>query len=311
MRIDPRRLLDLLAVARHGSFSAAAEALGVSQPGLSQSIAQLEHGLGGARLLERDRHGARLTPLGEALSLEARALEATLARAREAARLGMDGIEGPLTVGVTPVTSASLVPRALARLLHETPQVSVSVEEGLDSDLLAKLRARELDLVVCRLRPGIEDLAREALTHAEWALITAPTHPLARRSSVWLRELSDQRWVLPAGGSAFRRQMEAVFESAGLAWPVVGVSSNSVPAIKTIVMAGECVTLMSPELVEVECQAGRLCAVPVADAAPLQPVGMVWRADEELGAIVGRFITILRDAAASPRCARKDDGALS
>jgi DNA-binding transcriptional LysR family regulator len=73
MRIDPRRLLDLLAVARHGSFSGAAEALGVSQPGLSQSIALLEHGLG-VRVLERSRHGARLTEPGEALVFHARAL---------------------------------------------------------------------------------------------------------------------------------------------------------------------------------------------------------------------------------------------
>lgn len=302
MRIDPRRLLELLAVARHGSFSAAAEALNVSQPGLSQSIAQLEHGLGGVRLLERDRHGARLTPLGETLAFQARALEALLARTREEARLHIEGLEGALRVGITPVTGAALVPLAVAALLQASPRLSVSLVEGLDNELMTQLRARELDLVVCRLRAGLpEDVAHEALGNADWALITHPDHPLARKASVRMADLAGQRWALPAGGSAFRRQMEQVFDAAGLAWPVVGVSSNSVPAIKAIVMAGDCITLMAPALVAVECAAGRLAARPIVDAAALQPVGMLWRRDDEMPAVARRFLQHLRDAA--PACA--------
>lgn len=298
MRIDPRRLLDLLAVARHGSYSAAAEALGVSQPGLSQSIAQLEHGLGGVRLLERDRHGARLTPLGESLAFHARALEGLLGQAREQVRLGAAGIEGPLAIGVTPITAAALVPQALAMLLAETPRVSVSVVEGLDDELLGQLRARELDLVVCRLRSALDGLASAVLGSAGWSLITAPGHRFATRGKVSLRELAGERWVLPASGSAFRRQMEMVFEAAGLAWPDTGISTNSIPAIKSIVMATGSVALMSPALAAVEVQAGRLCAVPLVEAAPLQPVGMVWRGDDALSPIAARFAAILREVAA-------------
>lgn len=298
MRIDPRRLLDLLAVARHGSFSAAAEALNVSQPGLSQSIAQLEHGLGGVRLMERDRHGARLTPLGETLAFQARALEAVLARGMEEARLHTAGLAGSLRVGITPVTGASLVPRAVAGLSSQAPGLAISLVEGLDNELLAQLRARELDLVVSRLPVGLPaDLANEALGDADWVLITHPDHPLAQRSSVRMADLAGQRWALPAGGSAFRRQMEVVFAAAGLAWPGVGVSSNSVPAIKAIVMAGDCITLMAPDLVAVECAAGRLCARPVVDAAALQPVGVLWRLDDEESPVAARFKQQLRLAA--------------
>jgi LysR family transcriptional regulator, regulator of abg operon len=297
MRIDPRRLLDLLAVSRHGSFSSAADALNVSQPGLSQSIAQLEHGLG-VRVLERGRHGATLTGFGRVLAFHARALEALLDRAKDETHLHSLGVEGPLAIGITPVTGAGLVPQALAMLGKETPSVAVAVTEGLDDELVEQLRARELDIVVSRLPPGVEEVESEPLMMSDWALIVNPRHPLAGRASVSLGELQDVQWVVPAGGSAFRRQMEMVFAAAGIAWPVRGIATNSIIAIKSIVMNSDSVTLMSPLLTEVECLAGRLSAVPLADFAPLQPVGMMWRKDDELSPVAKRFAKVLRLAAA-------------
>ncbi len=68
VRVDPGRLLDLLGVARHGSSSATAAAINVSQPGLSPSIALLEREVG-AKLLDHRRHGTRLGPMGTMLAL--------------------------------------------------------------------------------------------------------------------------------------------------------------------------------------------------------------------------------------------------
>ena len=299
MRIDPRRLLDFLAVARHGSFSAAADALNVSQPGLSQSIAQLEHGLGDVRLLERDRHGARLTPLGEALAFHARAIDAQLNRAGEDMRLRMAGLAGELRVGVTPVSAAQLVPQAVTALLQVAPEVGVVLIEQLDQDLLSMLQAHELDLVVCRLRSvPASGLAHEALSSADWSVVVSPSHPLAQRASVSMQELAQERWVLPASGSAFRDQMELVFGAAGLPWPAVSISSNSVAAIKAMVMASDCMTVMAPALVAVEREAGRLCTVPISDVTAMQPVGMIWRDNDETSPITLRFMQILRETAA-------------
>jgi DNA-binding transcriptional LysR family regulator len=297
MRIDPRRLLELLAVSRHGSISAAAEALNVSQPGLSQGISQLEHGLG-VRVLERGRRGATLTEFGRVLAFHARALEALLDRAREETCLHSMGVQGPLAIGITPVAGAGLVPQALGLLTQETPSVSVSVTEGLDDELLEQLRARELDLVVSRLRPGLDRLETEPLLASDWALIVNPAHPLAKRESVSLAELAQAQWVVPQGGSAFRRQMEQVFATAGVAWPLQGIATNSIVAIKAIVMNSDGLTLMSPALTEIECASGRLVAVPLSGVAPLQPVGMIWRKDDELSPIAQRFARLLRRAAA-------------
>lgn len=295
MRLDPRRLLDLLAVARHGSFSSAAEAIRVSQPALSQSIAVLERGLG-VRVLDRDRHGARLTEFGKALVFHAQALESLLDRAKEETRLRSLGIEGLLALGITPITAVGLVPQALEVLLRDTPNVSVSVMEDLDDRILSMLRSRELDLIISRLGVSQDypDVETEALVLADWSLIARAQHPLASLPSVSIKDLGGVKWVLPSGGSAFRRQLENLFATAGISWPSRVINTNSILAIKAIVMSTDCVTIMSPRLIEVEREVGRLCAVELTDVVPLRPVGLMWRANEELSPIAARFAQVLR-----------------
>ncbi|WP_165498103.1 LysR family transcriptional regulator [Siculibacillus lacustris] len=295
MKIDPRRLLDVLAVARHGSFSGAAEATGVSQPALSQSIALLERELG-VRVMERGRHGARLNQAGDALVFHARALENLIERAEEEMRLRARGVLGPLAIGVTPITTVGLVPQALDLLLGETPDVAVKVTEGLDDEILAMLKTRELDLLVSRLGQGsLEgEVESERLFFADWSLVVRPDHPLAEREMISLRELRDLHWVLPAGGSAFRKQMELVFEGAGIDWPIGGISTNSILAIKAIVMSTDCATIISQRLVAVEIAAGRLKAIALGDVGPLKPVGLMWRRGEKLSPLAERFANLMR-----------------
>lgn len=298
IRIDPRRLLDLLAVARSGSFSAAAADTNVSQPALSQSIALLERELG-QKALERGRQGARLNGFGEALVFHAEALEALLARAREEMRLRAAGVEGKLAVGITPVTAVDFVPRALQRLIAEAPNLSVSVIEGLDREIIEMLRTRQLDLVISRIGigPDYPDVDEERLFLADWKLIMRHGHALDTGNPVRLADLAGVRWVLPAGGSAFREQMEWVFASVGVGWPVRGISTNSILAIKSLVMNTDGVSLMASPLVEVEVKAGYLRAVPIADVGAQRPVGLMWRRDDKLPPIAQRFADIVREIA--------------
>ena len=295
VKIDPHRLLDLLSVAKHGSFSAAAAATNVSQPGLSRSIAVLEREVG-ATVLERGRQGARLNTMGQALIFYAEALEALLDRAREDVRLRTLGLEGTVRIGVTPITAAGVVPMALEILVQMAPKVNVSITEGLDSEIADLLRRGQLDLVVSRIGvgPDYPDLEQETLFISDWTLITRVGHPLGRRPSVRLSDLKDVRWVLPAGGSAFRQQMERVFAASDLGWPTQSINTNSIIAIKAIVMRTDCVSLMARGLVEVEIEAGRLWAIALEDVGSQRPVGLMWRRSEKLAPTAARLAEILR-----------------
>lgn len=295
IKIDPRRLLDFLAVARSGSFSGAAEAYNVSQPALSQSIAILERELG-LRTLERGRQGAKLTDFGEALITHAQALESLLKRAEEEARLRSLGLQGALAIGITPVTAVDFVPRALKQLMEEAPNASVSVIEGLDREIIDMLRTRRLDLVISRIGIGQDfpEIEEERLFLADWKLIMRRGHRLDDGRPLRLADLADAQWVLPAGGSAFREQMEFVFAAVGMRWPVRGVSTNSILAIKSIVMNGDGISVMAGRLVEVEVGSGYLTAVPLVDVGVRRPVGLMWRKDDELAPLVQRFMQIVR-----------------
>src|SRR5690606_32653673 len=266
MDIDPRHLAILRRIAESGSFTRAAASLRISQPALSNSIAQLERLLG-VRVLERGRHGARLTEFGHGLVRRARALDAHLKGAVEEVRLRKLGAEGPLAVGVTPVTAADLVPRALGLLKRRTPALSVAIVQGLEEDHMAMMEVGAPDLVVrpVGVYPSRPEVVEEPLILAPLSLIVRTRPPLAPRRSVALKELADAEWALPSERSAFRRQLEALFLTAGMQWPTLCVTTNSMVALKSVVMHSDAVTIMPEQLVAFERGAGRLRCIRLRD----------------------------------------------
>jgi molybdate transport repressor ModE-like protein len=266
MPLDQKRLRSLSAIARNGSFGEAARALGVSQPALSTSIALLEQTVGGAVLI-RDRKGARLTPLGEILLQHARALEHLLDRAAAEARLFQADVRGPLVIGASPIAAASAVPKVILRMKKAMPRLAVSIIEGVDDDLIARLATGEIDFVVSpssggHLPPDIEEIP---LIRGPTTVIMRPSNPLAGRRAVKFGRLAIAEWVLPIPGSALHRRIEALFLLAGVPLPAHAIATNSISAIKALVGQSDRVSIMARAMAEPEIASGRLVALPIAD----------------------------------------------
>lgn len=298
MKLEPRQLQHLATIAHHGSFSRAAATMNISQPALSSSMAQLEKSVGG-RVLDRGRQGAKLTDLGRTLVRHAHLLQSQLSRAGEEIRLRKLGGDGPLAIGVTPVTAASLVPEALGLLNAETPSVSVSVVEGVFDEAMTALRNGEVDLVVgpVGVYPGSREIVQQQLVRDPLALVMRAQHALARRRSCSLRQLRNAHWALPSEHSAFRRQLEALFITAGVQWPTFYVATNSMTALKAIVMHSDCVTIMPKRLVALECEVGSLAAVDLRDPGRHRILGITWLRSRALSPLALRFVDLLREAA--------------
>jgi LysR family transcriptional regulator of gallate degradation len=296
---DPKRLLDLLAIARHGSYTQAAAALGVSQPALSNSIAALEKTLG-VRVLERTRYGATLTEFGRLLAGHAEALQSALSRASGDVALKKDGMEGSLAIGVSPVACVDIVPDAVALLKTATPNVAVRIHEMPDDQLLEQLRTGEIDLMVSPTGfiADLPEIEREVLLHDAFVVIMRPQNPLAKHKALSLRELRRAQWVMPNLHTTMWRQIEALFAAENEPWPATCVSTNSITALRSLVMRSDSVSISSTRLVKLECKAGYLKGVPLRDAHFAREICLRRRRNLELAPLTQRFVEILRRVAA-------------
>lgn len=140
--INPRHLPSLLALAEHGSFSAAADQVGRSHSAISLHIKALEDALGTV-LVDRSARPVVLTPKGEALAQHARRLERIMediAATGQSARLA-----GRLTVGIVPTAMAHVAPPALARLKSSHPDLIIEIRTGLSGELAQSVQAGDLD----------------------------------------------------------------------------------------------------------------------------------------------------------------------
>ncbi|HEX8053101.1 MAG TPA: LysR family transcriptional regulator [Thermoleophilaceae bacterium] len=188
----------LRAVAEHGTFTAAAEALGYAQSAISRQVAAMEDAAG-APLFERGRRGVRLTAAGARLLTHANAaLDHVDAATREMTSLAAT-TRGRLRVGAFPTAVAALVPRALTRHASEEPLVEILLREGTTPTQLRRLRAGALDLAVLGSPLGGEldapDLTLTRLLDDPMLLAVARSHPFASRRTVEVVEFAGERWI--------------------------------------------------------------------------------------------------------------------
>ncbi|WP_167042250.1 LysR family transcriptional regulator [Salinibacterium sp. ZJ454] len=178
--LDLEKLQNFVTVVKAGSFTRAAEALNLSQPGLSRSIQAFERQFG-VRLLDRDRSGVRVTPVGKQVLEQAidilsssRAIEKTLSAAA-------DGLSGTARIGVGPFAVTALLPQVLAHFASSGPQLNVEVAIASRHALMQQLLNDEIEFFI-----GVQDelvgdatFSCVALAEIRRRVYVRPGHPLA------------------------------------------------------------------------------------------------------------------------------------
>ena len=207
--LDVRRLRVLREVARHGSLSAAAAALGYTQPAVSRQIAVLESEVG-LQLLRRLPQGVALTDAGRLLVERAEEVLLSLARTEEELRAHVDLQGGSLRMAVFASAAASVAPQALARFRAHHPAVELTVSVADPAESLPLLRAGELDLALCNSVDTALAAARPRGAHEPGGLrvelvelfddpmyVALPSdHPLVDVRRLRLDLLAEESWML-------------------------------------------------------------------------------------------------------------------
>jgi DNA-binding transcriptional LysR family regulator len=252
-----RQLEVFLAVARAGSFRRAADVVHLSQPALSQHVAELERGLG-ARLLDRRGRAVTLTEAGRILQDHSVRVLAMLDGAREAiAELEGPG-RGSLLIGAGTTPGIYLLPRIIGAFERRHPAVSVQLRIANSRVIEEQVRANQLDLGVVGghgLWPGEECL--EAGVLDELVLIVPVGHPWSSRRRLDPARLAQERLLTREEGSATRAVMERALQRAGVKLGRT-MELGHTEAIKQAVMAGLGVAFVSAYAVRGELETGRL-----------------------------------------------------
>jgi DNA-binding transcriptional LysR family regulator len=214
-RMKVRQLEHFLAVVEEGQFTQASVRCNIAQSGLSASVRALERELGSS-LLHRSTRRVVLTDAGRALVPEARRVLAAVATARDAVE-AVVGIEhGSLTIGT--VISAGLwfdLPRLLAEFHHRHPMVEISLTAGGADELLDRVAALEVDMVLVgapeRLAPHLVSLP---VASAPYMFACSTEHPLATRKQLDVAQLAGETFVDLGIGTTVRRVTDQLFASA-------------------------------------------------------------------------------------------------
>jgi DNA-binding transcriptional LysR family regulator len=237
-----RRLQVLESIAASGSFSAAADALQMTQSAVSQHVAALERAID-LPLIERGTRPVQLTDAGFALVRHTRALIARIGTAEQELGEITGRRHGRLRFGSFPTALSTFVPAALARFQRHHAGVSLTVIDDHLQRLLPRLDDGELDLAIIYDHPALPEISsrpydRVFLFDDTFQAVLPPGHRLARSGqAVSLTELAEETWVGGGPASSWFRIVRHTCRAAGFD-PRVALTTDDNVAVQAFAAAG-------------------------------------------------------------------------
>ncbi|MCP3805195.1 LysR family transcriptional regulator [Allokutzneria sp. A3M-2-11 16] len=196
--MELRHLRYFVVVAEELNLTRAAERLCMAQPPLSVQLRKLEKELG-VRLLDRSSRGVRLTDAGALLYDEARRILGSVDQASQLVRSVGTGTVGRLALGFVPSAALEVLPPILREFKASHPEITLYLNEMRPDEVLDSLHEQRIDIGLCYLSRGFTDPALRTRCVAEDPLVLAvpAAHRLAEESTVDMKELAEEQFVLP------------------------------------------------------------------------------------------------------------------
>jgi len=278
-------------VARAGSFSRAAEALGITQPSVSIQVRDLERALG-VELFEQIGKRTFLTEAGKVLEEYAARILGLLEEAEEAVREVRGSSGGTLRVGAESTAGTYLLPPVLREVRARFPEAVITLEIHGARQIQEKILRNDLDCGI--VGPS---LRHEALVYVPYCTdelvpIAAPDSSAARRGGLRAAELARERLILRERGSGTRETTEQAFRNLGL--PInPAMELPSTEAVIQAVAANLGVGIVSRVAAEGAIRAGQVVVLKVPDFRPVRTLWAVRHGEKRLTALLRTFLELL------------------
>ena len=263
--MELRQLRYFSAIAKHGSFSKAAEQVFVAQSALSHQLAQLESELG-ARLFHRSRRGVELTEAGRVFLAHATAILRQVEDARASVMNVAGEPSGKVVFGVPHSASNALALPLLQAVREQLPKVELELTEELTGNLVPQLRSGQINLAVLFDDGTLDEFECTVLLDEHLSLISSATAADRPQAAVSLRQALALPLILPAHPHGVRPIIETAAREHGLPVPNVVADISSISILRTTLLAGMGHTLLPVMPLQHDLASGALCAVPVAPA---------------------------------------------
>ncbi len=295
--MDYRQLQLFLATAERLNLSHAAEAMNITQPGLSKSMHRLQRELG-TKLYHRRGRGIELTESGRALLRHARQIETQLADARSEVIGIAGGTLGHARIGAGPSWLSRHLPNSISRVMAKNPNVRFTVDTGFPDRLIGRLRLGELDVVIGALPDNRidPDLRFMRLTSDVIRVVARKDHPLGRKRDRDLADYAAQRWILPGRQELVRQRLARVFQSAGLPEPTIAVETDSLSLKLATLKRTDCLGLTTTQILTQE-EAQGVVALDLDALQFRREAGIVSRRHADLSPSVKLVVAELRKIA--------------
>ena len=289
-----RDLRYLVALADHRHFGRAADASFVSQPTLSTQIRKLEEELG-VSLVERAPRKVMLTPVGRDVTERARRIVAEVEQLKESARRSQDPEAGTVRLGLFPTLGPYLLPHVVKRIRERFPRLELLLVEEKSDAILARLRDGRLDAGLLALPVHDDQLHAEFLFEEPFVLAVPEAHPLAKRDSLALSELADQRLLLLEDGHCLRDQALEVCQLAG-AGEMGEFRATSLETLRQMVAANVGVTLLPSLSVKPPvARSENIHLLAFRDSSPSRHIAMVWRRSSAMDGFLQKLALVFRE----------------
>ena len=287
MRFTHRQLALLVALAEHGSITAAARACHVTQPSVSAQLKDLADAVGLA-LYEPHGKRLRLTAAGQAVVGAARRMQAAWA-ALEQDIAGLKGLtQGRLRLSVAS-TAQYFVPRLLGSFSARFPGIDISLQVLNRDGVLARLRADLDDLYILSMPPRDPGLEQRSFLANPLVVVAPLAHRLAGRRRIELAALRGDRFILREPGSGTRLAGDAHFAALGFA-PDVRLELGSNEAIKEAVASGLGLAVLSRHALRADPGEDGVCVLPVRRFPVHSNWFVIFPQSRRLAPIAGEFL---------------------
>lgn len=267
----------IIALARERHFGRAAEKCHVSQPTLSVAVKKLEAELG-MPLFERGIE-VTATPLGEQIIAQAQHVLAEAARIPELAAQGRDALSGTLRIGVIHTIAPYLLPELVPLLRERAPQMPLVFQEGFTENLVASVKAGDLDVIILALPIVEPGLVAQPVYDEAFRVLLPVQHPWVKQKAITPTQLLDEPLLLLGAGNCFRDQvLDLCAQTSNTATAPQVLEGSSLETIRYMVASGIGITVMPASCADRITKNDPLLRVrSFVEPTPTRCIGLVWR----------------------------------